>query len=160
MVFVAKSEVRAWPGIGWLARATDTMFVQREARRDAAAQAHEVAMRLRKGQRLALFPEGTSTDNQRVLTFRSTLLAGLLRPDVRDGIQVQPVTLSYGAPPGEDRRFLAWYGNADFGPHALAVLSARRTGSVRVTFHPPLPVEGRDRKSLAAQAEAAVRSAL
>ncbi len=160
MVFVAKSEVAAWPGIGWLARATGTMFVRREARAEVAGQAQALADRLREGARLALFPEGTSTDNRRVLPFRSALLSGLLAPGLPPGLRLQPVTLVYEAPSGQDPRFYAWYGEAAFGPHALAVLAAPRGGGVRVTFHDPIPVAGRDRKSLAAEAETCVRSAL
>jgi 1-acyl-sn-glycerol-3-phosphate acyltransferase len=160
VVFVAKSEVAGWPGIGWLARATGTLFVRREARGEVAAQARALAGRIEAGQVPVLFPEGTSTDGRRVLPFKPALLAGLLAPGLPERLAVQPVTLSYEAPPGEDPRFYGWFGGADFGPHALAVLAARRQGSVRVTFHPPIPVEGRDRKSLAAEAEARVRAAL
>ena len=45
------------------------------------------------------------------------------------------------------------------GPHLLAVLAQPRQGHVTVTLHPPIPVAGHDRKSLAAAAEAAVRRA-
>lgn len=160
MTFVAKSEVASWPGIGWLARGAGTLFIRREARRDAAGQARSVAGRLRAGERLVFFPEGTSSDNRRVLPFKPVLFAALLEPDLPDGLSVQPVTLAYEAPPGADPRFHAWFGDAAFGRHALAVLAARRQGRVRITFHPPVPVAGRDRKSLAALTEAAVRSAL
>lgn len=160
VVFVAKSEVASWPGIGWLARATGTLFVRREARGEVAAQARTLAERLRAGERIVLFPEGTSTDNRRVLPFKPALLAGLLAPGLPAGLAVQPVTLAYDAPAGQDPRFHAWFGGADFAPHALAMLAARRPGGVRVAFHPPIPVEGRDRKSLTAEAEARVRQAL
>ena len=160
MVFVAKSEVAGWPGIGWLARATGTLFIRREARGEVAEQARALEERLRAGQKLVLFPEGTSTDNRQVLPFKPALLAGLLAPGLPAGLAVQPVTLRYEAPEGQDPRFLAWYGDADFAPHALAVLATRRTGKVRVTFHPPIAVAGKDRKSLAAEAEALVRSAI
>ncbi|TNC72051.1 1-acyl-sn-glycerol-3-phosphate acyltransferase [Rubellimicrobium roseum] len=155
VVFVSKAEVAGWPGIGLLARATGTVFIRREARGEVAAQAQTLAERIGQGARLALFPEGTSTDNRRVLPFRPALFAGLMA-----GPAVQPVTLRYEAPEGEDPRFFAWYGGMDLGPHALAVLAARRGGRVKVTFHPPIPVAGRDRKTLAAEAEASVRSAL
>jgi 1-acyl-sn-glycerol-3-phosphate acyltransferase len=160
VVFTAKAEVAGWPGIGWLARATGTLFVRREARGEAAGQARAVGQRLRAGERLLFFPEGTSTDNRQVLPFRTALFEGLLAPGLPDGVTVQPVTLSWQAPEGEDPRFYAWYGAADLLPHALAVLSARRTGGVRITWHPPIPAAGQDRKRLARAAEEAVRSAL
>lgn len=156
MVFVAKSEVRGWPGIGWLARATGTVFVRREVRVEAAAQAAALARRLADGERLLLFPEGTSTDNRRVLPFRASLLSALLGP----GLLLQPVTLRYRAPPAGDPGPLAWFGDAPLAPHVLAVLAAPGPLRATATFHPPIPTAGRDRKSLAAEAEAAVRSAL
>ncbi|CAN0605536.1 unnamed protein product, partial [Ectocarpus sp. 12 AP-2014] len=65
LYFVAKSEVAGWAGIGWLARATGTVFVRRE-RREANAQKTELETRLLQGHHLLFFPEGTSTDGQRV----------------------------------------------------------------------------------------------
>ncbi|MBP1804353.1 lysophospholipid acyltransferase family protein [Rubellimicrobium aerolatum] len=160
LVFVSKAEVAGWPGIGGLARATGTLFVRRDARAEAGAQAEAVAERLRLGQRLALFPEGTSTDNGTVLPFRPALFEALRAERLPPGVAVQPVTLAYGAPPGRDAPFLAWYGDMEFGPHGLAVLAAPRGGRVRVTYHPPIPSGGRDRKALALAAERAVRAAL
>jgi 1-acyl-sn-glycerol-3-phosphate acyltransferase len=160
VVFVSKAEVARWPGIGLLARITGTLFIRREARAEAAAQARALAGRLRTGQVLLFFPEGTSTDGRRVLPFKPALFAGLLDPALPEGLRVQPVTLAWRAPEGEDPRFYGWWGGAHFGEHALAVLAARRQGGVRVTFHAPIPVAGRDRKALAAEAEAAVRGAL
>jgi 1-acyl-sn-glycerol-3-phosphate acyltransferase len=160
VTFLAKSEVAGWAGIGWLARATGTLFVRREARSEASRQAGALAERLRAGERLLFFPEGTSTDNRRVLPFRTALFEALFAPGLPHGLSVQPVTLSWQAPEGRDPRFHAWYGAADLLPHALAVLSARPAGGVTMTWHASIPVEGRDRKSLARAAEEAVRSAL
>ncbi|TNC51212.1 1-acyl-sn-glycerol-3-phosphate acyltransferase [Rubellimicrobium rubrum] len=160
LVFVSKSEVAAWPGIGHLARATGTLFIRREARGEVTAQARALSDRVAAGQTIALFPEGTSTDNRRVLPFKPSLLAGLLSKDLPDDLTLQPVTLWYEAPLGQDPRFYAWYGSMDFGPHALAVLAASHRGVVHVTYHAPIPVAGRERKSLAAEAEASVRGAL
>lgn len=160
IVFVSKAEVASWPGIGFLARATGTLFIRRESRAEAGMQARAVADRLAQGETLLFFPEGTSTDGRRVLPFKPALFAGLLMPGLPATLAVQPVTLSWQAPEGEDRRFHAWWGGMEFGPHAVAVLAARRTGRVRITFHAPISVVGRDRKTLAAEAEAAVRSAL
>ena len=160
VVFVSKTEVAGWAGIGWLARATGTLFVRREARGEAAIQARAVGDRVRGGETLVLFLEGTSSDGRRVLPFKPALLAGLLAPDLPAGTAVQPVTLSWEAPDGEDPRFYGWFGDAAFGPHALAVLASRRPGGVSIIYHAAIPVAGRNRKDLARHAEAAVRAAL
>ncbi|MEM9127613.1 MAG: lysophospholipid acyltransferase family protein, partial [Pseudomonadota bacterium] len=66
LYFVSKSEVAGWPGIGWLARATGTVFIERNPAR-AREQTELFRMRLHAGHRLLFFPEGTSTDGRRVL---------------------------------------------------------------------------------------------
>lgn len=154
--FVAKSEVASWPGINILTRVTDTHFVARDPRL-AREQAAQFAARTRAGHRLLFFPEGTSSDGQRVLPFRPTLFQGFLAPDMPQGLAIQPVTLRYHAPVGADPRFYGWWGDMALGPHLLSVLSAPRQGRAQVTLHPPIPVAGHDRKSLSRQAEAAVR---
>ena len=69
------------------------------------------------------------------------------------------VAFRYEAPAGRDPRFYGWWGDMDLGPHLLAVLAQPRQGRITVTLHPPVPVAGHERKSLAAAAEHAVRSA-
>ena len=156
--FVSKAEVARWPGIGWLARATGTVFINRDPR-EAKAQKALFEARLKAGHKLLFFPEGTSTDGQRILPFKSTLFGAFFAPDLRDILWVQPVTVIYAAPPGEDARFYGWWGDMDFGAHLLKILAARRQGSVEIVYHPPIRVAAAgDRKTLAAAAEAAVRS--
>jgi 1-acyl-sn-glycerol-3-phosphate acyltransferase len=154
VTFVAKAEVAGWPGIGWLARATGTVFIRRDPA-EAAAQVALLRDRLGAGGRIAFFPEGTSTDGQRVLPFKPALFAAFL--DVPD-LQVQPVTIRWQAPAGADPRVYGWWGNMDLGPHLLGVLARRDQGRLSVIRHAPIrPAEG-GRKALAAAAEAAVRS--
>lgn len=157
--FVAKSEVAGWPGIGWLARATGTVFVARD-RAQARAQTQVFHQRLSVGHKLLFFPEGTSTDGRQVLPFKSTLFQAFFAPELRETLQVQPVTISYHAPAGEDARYYGWWGDMSFGGSLPALLSPARHGRVEVTYHPPLKVSDfPNRKALAEAAEQAVRSA-
>jgi 1-acyl-sn-glycerol-3-phosphate acyltransferase len=156
--FVSKSEVSGWPGIGFLARATGTLFIARDPRK-AKVQTGLFKERLLAGQRLLFFPEGTSTDGLRVLPFKTTLFAAFFAPDVQAGLAVQPVTVIYHAPKGRDVRIYGWWGNMSFGGHLLATLALPRQGRVEVVYHAPLAVaDMADRKALAAAAEALVRS--
>jgi 1-acyl-sn-glycerol-3-phosphate acyltransferase len=156
--YVSKSEVRGWPGIGWLARATGTVFIDRDPRQ-ASAQKATFEARLMAGHKLLFFPEGTSTDGQRVLPFNSTLFAALFSDALRDSVWVQPVTVIYTAPQGADPRFYGWWGDQAFGPHLVRMLAAGRHGGVEVIYHPPERVaDHADRKTLARAAEAAVRA--
>lgn len=158
--FVSKAEVAAWPGIGLLARATGTVFIERD-RRQAKAQQAMLAGRLRAGHRLLFFPEGTSTDGLRVLPFKATLFEAFLGEGLADNLWVQPVSVAYRAPPGADTRLYGWWGDMDFAPHFLRVLACPGRGEVDVIFHEPLAVRAfAGRKDLARACEVAVREGL
>jgi hypothetical protein len=74
-------------------------------------------------------------------------------------LQIQPVTVIYRAPPEADTRFYGWWGDMDFAPHLLGILSARRQGSVEVIYHPRVPVDAfASRKELAAHCERVIRA--
>ena len=137
--FVSKSEVAGWPGIGWLARATGTVFIKRD-RREASGQVTVFRDRLAAGHKLLFFPEGTSTDGLQVLPFKATLFAAFFDDRLREMLQIQPVTVNYTAPSGEDERFYGWWGDMDFGPHLLSTLAAKRQGQVNVIYHPAVKV--------------------
>ena len=157
--FVAKSEVEHWAAIGWLARATGTLFI---ARKGSAAKAQQglFEARLRAGHRLLFFPEGTSTDAQRVLPFKSTLFAAFYSHGLDHILQIQPATVIYHPPEGADPRLYGWWGEMDFAPHLLRVLARARQGRVEVVFHPAVEVDAfASRKDLAAHCEAVIRQA-
>ena len=158
LYFVSKSEVAKWPGIGWLARATGTVFINRD-RREAASQKKVFEDRLGAGHKLLFFPEGTSTDGLRVLPFKPTLFAAFFADGLRETLWVQPATVVYTPPEGAEPRFYGWWGDLEFGPHLLAVLAAPRHGAVDVYWQDPVKVSDfADRKALAKTTEIAVVS--
>jgi 1-acyl-sn-glycerol-3-phosphate acyltransferase len=158
--FVSKSEVAGWPGIGWLARATGTVFIARRAA-DAKAQQKVFEDRLTAGHKLLFFPEGTSTDGQRVLPFKSTLFAAFFAPGMPSDMAIQPVSVAYIGPSWAAPTFYGWWGDMSFGGHLLKVLAAPRQGCVTVRYHAPIPVAAvPDRKDMAQRCEAAVRAGL
>lgn len=167
--FVAKKEVGSWPFFGTLARLQETVFVEREKRSQAAAARADIRNRLLEGDALVLFPEGTSSDGNRVLPFRSALMGAAESEMGRDAqgqvqfVPVQPVSVSYvglqGIPMGrENRPLIAWYGDMDLVPHLWEAVRAGPFDAV-VEFHPPMTITMMgDRKALSAAAEAAVRT--
>ena len=158
--FVAKSEVSKWPLIGWLAKATGTEFIVRE-REKALHNNKAIQMRLLNGHRLLFFPEGTSSDGRRILPFKSTLFEAFLVPELYEKIAIQPVTLIFHAPEGQDPRFYAWWGDSNLFGHLLKALATKQHGSVQVVYHPPVVVKNfSDRKVLARHLEVQVASAL
>lgn len=156
--FVSKSEVAGWPAIGWLARATGTVFIARKGS-EAKAQQELFEARLRAGHKLMFFPEGTSTDALRVLPFKSSLFEAFYTHGLDRVLFIQPVTVIYHAPKGQDPRYYGWWGNMEFAPHLLMTLAARRQGRVEVIFHPEVPVDAfPSRKDLAAHCERVIRA--
>lgn len=156
--FVSKAEVASWPGIGWLARATGTLFIERDPRQ-AKAQTQLFEARLKAGHKLLFFPEGTSTDGQCILPFKTTLFAAFFSDHLRDFMSVQPVTVIYRAPKGQSSRFYGWWGDMEFAEHLLKTLAAPQQGSVELIYHPPVKVSDfANRKDLAAYCESVVRS--
>ncbi|MDQ2068165.1 lysophospholipid acyltransferase family protein [Xinfangfangia sp. CPCC 101601] len=156
--FVAKAEVSGWPGIGWLAQATGTVFIRRRGV-EAKLQQDLLESRLRQGHRLLFFPEGTSTDAIRVLPFKSSLFQAFFTHGLDRVLYIQPVTVVYHAPEGQDPRFYGWWGEMDFAGHLWKMLTAPKHGTVEITFHPEVPVDGfEDRKSLAQYCERVIRT--
>lgn len=156
--FVAKAEVSGWAGIGWLARATGTVFIDRKGA-EAKRQQALFEGRLAAGHPLLFFPEGTSTDALRVLPFKSTLFAAFFTAHVPVPLQVQPVTVIYHAPKGADPRHYGWWGDMTFASHLITVLADTRPGRVEVIYHPPVPVHAFDnRKDLSAYCERVIRT--
>ena len=99
MVFVAKSEVAGWPVFGWLARLQRTIFINRQARHQTGAATREIAGRLLGGDAVVLFAEGTSSDGNRVLPFRSALVGAARDALVEAGharhVLIQPLSIAY-----------------------------------------------------------------
>lgn len=148
--FVAKSEIGAWPVVGWVARLGRTEFVSRQ-RGATGRERDALRARLARGDNLVLFPEGTTSDGSRVMPFRSAFFA------VAEGAApplIQPVSIVYdrlaGLPTGRATRPLfAWYGDMDLAGHYWR-LGRHRGMRATVLLHAPIdPAQWPDRKALA-----------
>ncbi|MFN4087625.1 MAG: lysophospholipid acyltransferase family protein [Alphaproteobacteria bacterium] len=141
--FVSKAEVANWPLFGQLARLQRTVFIERQARR-AADHRDALQRRLEAGDNLILFPEGTSSDGNRVLPFKSALFSVAERRVDGAPLAVQPVSIAYarldGMPVGYMLRPLfAWYGDMDLAPHLWRMAGCGRL-TVVVEFHPVVSI--------------------
>lgn len=168
LVFIAKSEVRQWPVFGWLARLQRSVFVERAERRKTGMQISDVSARLVAGEVVVLFPEGTTSDGNRVMAFKSSLFgaASAALPHAPDGVvHIQPVAIAYvgirGMPMGRYHRpIAAWPGDVPLIPHLLGVIKEGAL-EVDVVFGDVIDFEAStDRKKTAQHAEAQVRAAL
>ncbi|HZD90641.1 MAG TPA: lysophospholipid acyltransferase family protein [Pseudolabrys sp.] len=166
VAFVAKKEVRSWPLVGITAEIQRTVFVDRNRRHQTADAVGEMVDRLRGGTSVVLFAEGTSSDGNRVLPFRSALLGAVkhvaAHSEAAGGIVIQPMAISYvsshGVPLGRlQRPLVAWYGDLDFMPHIKDFIS-RGAIDVVVSYGEPVPIDAAiDRKELTRRLEEAVR---
>jgi 1-acyl-sn-glycerol-3-phosphate acyltransferase len=164
--FVAKSEVGTWPGIGLLARMQRTIFVDRTRRTATRGTARAIAERLSAGDAVVLFAEGTSSDHNRVLPFRSALI-GAARQAVAEGaareVFVQPVSVAYPRRHGlpmlrSERPEVAWYGGMTLPNHLWNIMKSGGPEAL-VSFGRPVAVSAQtDRKEIARRAEAEVRA--
>jgi len=89
--FVAKSEVRRWPVIGVLATGAGTLYIERASRRDALRVVHHMKDALLRGEVVAVFPEGTSSDGAALLPFH----ANLIQAAISANAPVQPAALRF-----------------------------------------------------------------
>lgn len=144
-VFVSKAEVADWPLIGRMSRAMGTVFVQREEKRELPAVNRAIAAALARGDAIAVFPEGTSTNGSRVAPFRAPLLAEA----AKSGLAVHYASLRYETLPGDPPASTAvcWWGDMTFTPHVLELLALRGIRA-QVIFGAE-PIQDRNRKLLA-----------
>ncbi len=178
--FVAKKEVAGWPFVSSLARLQRSVFVDRERRAKVGDTTNEIIARLRSGDAIVLFAEGTSSDGNRVLPFKTSLFAAAMAaspqphrpcngatpavvPQPQKPVVVQTLSIVYtrnhGLPLGwSGRRALGYYGDIGMGGNAWHVLSG---GPLEATIRisEPVPLDTfNDRKALARWAEASVRT--
>ncbi len=162
IAFVAKREVASWPIVGIAAKLLRTVFVDRTRRLQTSEVNSEIALRLTEGDPVVLFAEGTSSDGNRVLEFRSALIGAVTQLDSAQQVMLQPLSIGYtriqGLPMGRQHRpLVAWYGDVDFAPHFTQFLR-RGAVDVTVTFGQPIPYDvDTDRKAVARALENTVR---
>lgn len=153
--FVAKAELAEAPVVGWLASLNRTVFVKREHRMGVAEQINALKEALVDNWSVTVFPEGTTTDGQSLLPFKTSMLSVLEPPP--PGVLVQPVILDYGAV----AEWIGWIGEEGGLNNAKRVLS--RKGSFAVDIHylePFSPEDFRGRKAISMEARRRIEEAL
>ncbi len=145
--FVAKWELSQVPVLGWLCSLNRTVFVKREHHMGVAEQINALREALEDNWSVTVFPEGTVTDGQSLLPFKSSMISVLEPPP--PGVLVQPVVLDYG----ENSEEIAWVGEESGLHNAMRVMA--RSGSFKLKIYylePFSPEDFRGRKAIAAKA--------
>lgn len=151
LTFVAKSEVAAWPVIGYLAGQAGALFVQRGDARANRLLAEQMCWRLRRRETVVLFPEGTTSRGDRVLRFHPRLF----KPALAVQVPVQPVAIAYLGAASAKVPFVE---DDEFLPHLWALLAERE---IAAEVHYGAPIgHAVSRDELARQARLCVAAQL
>jgi 1-acyl-sn-glycerol-3-phosphate acyltransferase len=153
--FVSKAELADVPLVGWLAKLNRTVFVKRENRMGVAEQINALREALEDNWSVTVFPEGTTTDGQSLLQFKTSMLRVLEPPP--PGVLVQPVLLDYGAV----AEWLGWVGEEHGVNNFKRVLARKGTFPLKLHFLEPFsPADYDGRKAVGAKAREQIEEAL
>jgi len=149
--FVAKSDVRRWPVIGWLVTRAGTIFIERDKRHDTARTNRAIVATLTRGERVGIFPEGTTTDGTHLRPFH----ASLFQPALGAGARVVPVAIRYPLRDGTVNPDAAYAGERSL-LESLRLILRHRHLRVEVSFGPAMEISGKTRREIAREAEEAI----
>lgn len=153
--FVAKSEIRGWPLVGWLVARQDTVFVVRARRHDTSRVNAALEDSLRSGDRMVLFAEGMTTDGSEVKPFHGSLL----QPVTRMGGYALPVAIRYRRADGTRADEAAYAGSRTLWESAL-LITGQREIQAELFLLDPVHAVGRHRRDLAEHCAHRVADAL
>jgi 1-acyl-sn-glycerol-3-phosphate acyltransferase len=125
--FVSKTEMRAWPLVGWISAANDTVFLRRGSARAVYRMNAEIRRKFDASQSVVIFPEGRTTDGTGVLDF----YPALFQPAIDCGKPVLPLAISYRNHADAIATDVAYINDDSLWMSVRAVLDAPRT---RVTL--------------------------
>jgi len=136
ILFVSKREVKRWPIVGQWNVLCGTIFINRQRKEEVGSLIEEMTRKLRQEANILLFPEGTSTEGEKLLPFQTVPLAA---PPRRRSIIV-PATITYkniddDPVTAANRDLIYWYGDMDFVSHFWKLL-ALHSVEVLVTIQP------------------------
>ncbi|QAT16315.1 1-acyl-sn-glycerol-3-phosphate acyltransferase [Candidatus Velamenicoccus archaeovorus] len=165
LIYTSKSELKRWPLIGAMTELSGTLFIDRQRKNHISEYIDDIAGVLRQGVNVLFFPEGTSTNGDKLLPFKSAFFEAPLKA----GCGVVPVTLRYRALDGrpltpENRGQVYWYGEMTFMDHFFRLLG-HRSIDVDVVIHETISLSGGSekefaRKDLSERAFATIASSL
>lgn len=153
--FIAKSEIRGWPFVGWLCTGVGTLYIERGKRSEVRRTRQTIAKEIARGVLIALFPEGVTTFGRSLERFHSALF----QPALDAGAALQPVALRYVDVAGLHTDAAAYVGDASLMDSVWAIVSTRHMVA-ELNLLEPISSRGQTRRSLAEKIEAAIGAAL
>jgi 1-acyl-sn-glycerol-3-phosphate acyltransferase len=119
--FVAKSDIRSWPLVGWLSMKTGTIFISRGNRRDVKRIYQGLVASLHAGEHVAFFPEGTTSSQGNLLPFHANLFEAAIEAEV----PVQPYVVRYVDAKGNHHPAAEFIGDMSFAQSMVTILKSR-----------------------------------
>lgn len=154
--FVAKSDIRGWPLIGWLSDQVGTIFISRGKLRDVRRIYQGLVASLHAGEHVAFFPEGTTAAQGTLLPFHANLFEAAVEAEV----SVQPFALRYVDSRGQLHPAADFINDMTFVQSVLAILRAGKMTAHLIVL-PPIPTGAAShRRELADMARASIAQAL
>jgi len=153
--FVAKGEIRDWPIAGWIADKAGTLFIRRDQWRDTARINEKVHAALEAGDCVGLFPEGITTEGDRLLKFHSSLFASA----VANRARVHPAAIRYETREGGLALAMSFAGDRSF-MESLALVIRQRGVVATLDFAAAVETEGATRRDVSAAARSRVATLL
>ncbi len=153
-VYVAKGDIRTWPVAGTIVSSFGTIFIDRHNRRDIPRAGEEILETLRRGEGVAVFPEGTSWHGREILKFNSSFLEFAAQAE----LAVHYASIRYETPEGEPpaSESVAWWREEDtFGGHIFQLFKVPHFECTIVFGEKP--IRSADRKELAQKLREAVQ---
>jgi 1-acyl-sn-glycerol-3-phosphate acyltransferase len=154
--FVAKAEIARWPLAGTLVARVGTVFIERGRRHAVHNVVRQLAARMRDGWRAAVFPEGTTSDGQRLLPFHGNLIESALESQA----PIVPVGVRYSDADGQPTPVSLYVDDITFLESLWRVTGNRL---LRVELHVLAEIEpspGLTRQHVARRARDAIGAAL
>lgn len=148
--FVARADLVEWPMLGNIAKKVRVIPIERERLRALPDVIATMAARLRAGERIGFFPEGTTWCGRA----HGSLRPALFQAAVDTGVAVQPIRLRYLDRTGELSTVAGFVGVDSLGDSIKRVLRSR--GVVAEIVLQPLETPGSDRFELARRCARAI----
>ncbi|HKB73574.1 MAG TPA: lysophospholipid acyltransferase family protein [Burkholderiales bacterium] len=153
--FIAKSEIRNWPMVGWLSTLVGTLYIERGKRSEARRARQIVAAEIGRGTLIAVFPEGITTFGRSLERFHSALF----QPALDAAATLQPVALRYLDAAGRHTDAAGYVGDTSLLESIWTIVSTRHMVA-EFNLLAPISVRAQTRHSLAEKAETAIAGAL
>jgi 1-acyl-sn-glycerol-3-phosphate acyltransferase len=141
--FIAKSDINQWPILGYLARKSGTIFINRNSRKDTSRIVALTAERLLAGSNIGFFPEGTTTDGTSLAHFKSSLVQAAIAANAT----IRPVAIRYPLPNGRVNTAMAYAGETTLAESIRRVLK-QKSPVVELYFLSPVDAQSNNRQVL------------